>query len=100
MTLADEIELLPAEYPGVQSPFFQIVNLFSSACCRFILLSHPPEGNTREASRLRGHSLQSSAKTIVAVGRSPETGQPEYAILVIPGDRRVDFQKVYAMLSI
>jgi Ala-tRNA(Pro) deacylase len=74
-----------------QSQFAQLVSLFGTSRCRFSIIEHDPIGETVAATRARGHSLASSAKTIVATFRMTNRGADALALLVVPGDTKVDF---------
>lgn len=53
---------------------------------------HEPEGDTEAASALRGHPLAWAAKSLVVGVRVD--GAEQYVLAVIPGDARLDFDKV------
>ncbi|MBT2377964.1 prolyl-tRNA synthetase [Streptomyces sp. CB00316] len=57
------------------------------------LIPHAPEGRTREASVLRGHDLAQGAKCLVVAAR-PTKRTCRYVLAVVPGDRRVDLDRI------
>jgi Ala-tRNA(Pro) deacylase len=77
------------------------VRLFStlnSGAARYRVIDHPPEGETAAASRLRGHPLASAAKCLVVrVKITKKTGR--YVLAVVPGDRRVDLDRIRDMFD-
>lgn len=60
------------------------------------VIEHEPEGATEAVSRLRGHALDRAAKCIVVMVK---TGKKEkrFALVVVPGDKRVDLAGVKAL---
>jgi Ala-tRNA(Pro) deacylase len=60
------------------------------------VVEHEPEGATGAVSRLRGHALEQAAKCIVVMVK---TGKKEkrFALVVVPGDKRVDLAAVKAL---
>jgi Ala-tRNA(Pro) deacylase len=57
------------------------------------LIEHEPEGRTEVVSAMRGHDLAQSAKCLVVAVR-PTKRTCRYVLAVIPGDRRLDLQRV------
>ncbi|MER6019345.1 YbaK/EbsC family protein [Streptomyces anulatus] len=57
------------------------------------MIPHAPEGRTREASALRGHDLAQGAKCLVVAAR-PTKRTCRYILAVVPGDRRVDLDRI------
>lgn len=54
---------------------------------------HPPEGQTDKISAIRGNPLSQAAKAL-AVQVVARDHAPAYWLIVIAGDRRLNFQKV------
>ncbi len=82
-----------------QTQFARLVSHFSLRGCKFSLIAHPPLGETVAASRARGHSLACSAKTIIVCLRQTSRADASFALLVVPGDCRVDFGKAKTVLG-
>jgi Ala-tRNA(Pro) deacylase len=60
---------------------------------RFRVIDHRPEGNTAAASDLRGHPLAEAAKSIVVrIGKNKRRSR--YALVVVPGNRRIDLTRI------
>ncbi len=57
------------------------------------LIEHAPEGRTEVVSAMRGHALAQSAKCLVVAVR-PTKRTCRYVLAVVPGDRRLDLQRV------
>lgn len=76
----------------------RLIDLLESRQIRYRLIYHKAEGNTREASRLRGHSLRAAAKCLVLrVGLTKKSRR--YVLSVVPGDKEVDFGQVCSLFS-
>lgn len=81
----------PPAVAGELSP--RLLRLLEAHGARFRLLRHAPEGCTVLASALRGHDLAQSAKSIVSVAKLSGS-RSAYIVVVVPGDRGVDFQRL------
>jgi Ala-tRNA(Pro) deacylase len=76
----------------------KLIDLLESSKIRYRLIHHKAEGNTRAASKLRGHSLREAAKCLVLrVGLTRRSRR--YVLSVVPGDREVDFSQVRSLFS-
>jgi Ala-tRNA(Pro) deacylase len=76
-----------------QDVYRKLITLLDERGARYRVISHEPEGVTETVSRLRGHDPRQAAKCIilmVKVGKKVT----RYVAAVIPGDRRVDFERV------
>ncbi|AUG78214.1 Prolyl-tRNA synthetase [Kitasatospora sp. MMS16-BH015] len=81
------------ESTSVESGHRALFDLLTGAAADHRLIDHPPEGRTDLASALRGHHVRQAAKCIVV--RVKLDGKTvRYALTVVAGDRRVDFDAV------
>ncbi|MGN9806821.1 YbaK/EbsC family protein [Micromonospora sp. L32] len=71
----------------------RLLALLDCGGARYRLITHPPEGRTDLASRLRGHPVEQAAKCIVVRTRMTKKVS-RYVLAVVPGDRRVDLERV------
>ncbi|MFF3842356.1 YbaK/EbsC family protein [Streptomyces sp. NPDC001930] len=60
------------------------------------VIEHAPEGNTEAVSALRGHTLAEAAKCIIAMVKIGKK-EKRFALVVVPGDRRIDLNAVKAL---
>ncbi|MFG3497206.1 YbaK/EbsC family protein [Streptomyces sp. NPDC047928] len=86
-----------AETPRAETPqddtTARLLGLLRTGGARYDLLAHAPEGRTARASELRGHALSAAAKCMIVtvVGGIPAE---RHVLVVVPGDRRVDLERV------
>jgi len=83
---------------GSEDTYHKLIALLEERRATYRVIEHEPEGVTEEVSRLRGHDPSQAAKCIVVmvkVGRKVT----RYAAAVIPGDKRVDFDKMKALFN-
>ncbi|MEU4076511.1 hypothetical protein DEJ45_21475 [Streptomyces venezuelae] len=60
------------------------------------VIEHAPEGGTEAVSALRGHTLAEAAKCIIAMVKIGKK-EKRFALVVVPGDRRIDLNAVKAL---
>lgn len=60
---------------------------------RYRTVDHAPEGRTDVISGIRKNRLSQAAKALVVQATGNDT-TPTYWLVVVPGDRRIDFGKV------
>jgi Ala-tRNA(Pro) deacylase len=60
------------------------------------VIEHAPEGGTEEVSRLRGHEPAQAAKCIIVMVKIGKK-EKRFALVVVPGDRRIDLTAVKAL---
>ncbi|GAB2744078.1 hypothetical protein GCM10010442_75100 [Kitasatospora kifunensis] len=71
----------------------RLTALLDGGRARYRSIEHPPEGRTDLASALRGHSVRQAAKCIVVrVSVTKKTSR--YVLAVVPGDRKVDLERI------
>ena len=78
--------------------YAMLMGVLAAGGARYRILDHPPEGRTREASALRGHPDSKAAKCIVARVKLSRRDAC-YALVVVPGDRQVDFGKLSELMG-
>lgn len=76
--------------------FDQLVSLLETNAARFRVLEHPAEGRSDLVAQIRGTEPGQGAKAMLC--RSKE-GEPAYALVVLPGDRKLDFKRVAQALG-
>ncbi|WP_217230581.1 YbaK/EbsC family protein [Streptomyces anulatus] len=76
----------------------RLIELLERSHARFRIIDHPPEGRTEPASVLRRHALSQAAKCLVvrvALGRRAR----RYVLAVVPGDRRLDLDRLSSIYT-
>lgn len=77
----------------------KIQKLLQESHCWFETFTHKPVRTSEEAANVRaGYSLQQGAKALI-VKTKQANGQEQFAMLVLPGDLRLDNKKVKSVLS-
>jgi Ala-tRNA(Pro) deacylase len=71
------------------STYARLQNMLEDQGIKYRVIDHPAEGRTSLASAMRGHPLSQAAKCMVV-----EVRVERYALCVIPGDAKVDFDAV------
>ncbi|WP_274918608.1 YbaK/EbsC family protein [Streptomyces sp. WZ-12] len=71
----------------------RLLALLQDGGARHRLIEHAPEGRTDIVSELRGHPLDQAAKCIVMRVKVTKKSS-RFALAVVPGDRRVDLDRV------
>lgn len=78
--------------------YHKLIALLDERGAEYRVIEHEPEGVTETVSRLRGHDPGQAAKCIVVMVKVGKK-VTRYAAAVIPGDRRVDFEKMKALFN-
>jgi Ala-tRNA(Pro) deacylase len=83
---------------GSEDVYGKLISLLDEHSASYRVIEHEPEGVTEAVSRLRGHDPRQAAKCIVVMVK---IGKKEkvYAAAVLPGDRRVDFNRMKALCN-
>ncbi|SCL25365.1 Ala-tRNA(Pro) deacylase [Micromonospora nigra] len=76
--------------------FHRLTTLLKERGVEYQVIAHEPEGVTETVSRLRGHDPRQAAKCIIVLVKVGKKTK-RYVAAVIPGDRRVCFDKVKAL---
>lgn len=76
--------------------FDSLVALLDANAARFRILEHPAEGRSDLVAQIRGTAPGQGAKAMLC--RSKD-GDPAYALVVLPGDRKLDFKRVAQVLG-
>ena len=74
------------------SVYERLVGLLMSNQADFRIIEHAPEGRTAVVSPMRGHATREAAKCIVLMVKANK--KAEFLIVVVPGDARVDLDRV------
>jgi Ala-tRNA(Pro) deacylase len=77
-----------------QVVFEKIVNLLDNDKVDYQLFEHKPVYTSEEAARIRGTSLGQGAKALVVFA------DKKPMMIVVPGDRRIDFKKFKAAYQV
>lgn len=83
---------------SAEDTYRKLIALLDERGASYRVIEHEPEGVTEAVSRLRGHDPGQAAKCIVVMVKVGKK-QTRYAAAVIPGDKRVDFDKVKALFN-
>ncbi|MGW0828311.1 YbaK/EbsC family protein [Streptomyces sp. NPDC002845] len=78
--------------------YYKLVTLLDERGAAYRVIEHEPEGVTEAVSRLRGHDSRQAAKCIVVMVKVGKK-VTRYAAAVLPGDRRVDFDRIKALYN-
>jgi Ala-tRNA(Pro) deacylase len=76
----------------------KLIALLDERGATYRVIEHEPEGVTEAVSRLRGHDPRQAAKCIVVMVKVGKK-VTRYAAAVIPGDKRVNFNKMKALFN-
>ncbi|MGI8666146.1 MAG: YbaK/EbsC family protein [Jatrophihabitans sp.] len=76
----------------------KLIDLLDERGASYRVIEHEPEGVTEAVSRLRGHDPGQAAKCMVVMVKLGKK-ETRYAAAVIPGDKRVDFDKIKALFN-
>jgi Ala-tRNA(Pro) deacylase len=76
----------------------KLIALLEERGAAYRVIDHEPEGVTAAVSRLRGHDPGQAAKCIVVMIKVTKK-ETRYAAAVIPGDKRVDFDKMKGLFG-
>ncbi|MFG1805626.1 YbaK/EbsC family protein [Streptomyces sp. NPDC049040] len=76
----------------------KLLSLLDEHGAAYRVIEHAPEGATEAVSRLRGHEPAQAAKCIVVMVKVGKK-EKHFALVVVPGDRRVDLQAVKALYA-
>ena len=82
----------------VADTYSKLIALLDERGANYRVIEHEPEGVTEVVSRLRGHEPRQAAKCIVVMVKVGKK-VTRYAAAVLPGDKRVDFDKVKALYN-
>ncbi|RSS51416.1 YbaK/EbsC family protein [Streptomyces sp. WAC01280] len=79
-----------------QETYEKLVALLDERGAAYRVIEHAPEGATEAVSALRGHELAQAAKCIIAMVKIGKK-EKRFALVVVPGDRRIDLGAVKAL---
>ncbi|MCX4981417.1 YbaK/prolyl-tRNA synthetase associated domain-containing protein [Streptomyces sp. NBC_00250] len=74
----------------------KLLALLDERGAAYRVIEHAPEGATEAVSALRGHTLAEAAKCIIAMVKIGKK-EKRFALVVVPGDRRIDLNAVKAL---
>ncbi|WP_229860783.1 YbaK/EbsC family protein [Streptomyces litmocidini] len=74
----------------------KLLALLDERGASYRVIEHAPEGATEAVSALRGHDLAQAAKCIIAMVKIGKK-EKRFALVVVPGDRRIDLAAVKAL---
>jgi Ala-tRNA(Pro) deacylase len=77
--------------------FENLVSLLEAEGARFRVIEHPPEGKSDLVAQIRGTTPGQGAKAMLCRNKD---GGGELALVVLPGDRKLDFKKVAEALGV
>ncbi|HEX4788705.1 MAG TPA: YbaK/EbsC family protein [Actinospica sp.] len=87
---AETVETVAADQSTAAEDLFR---LLESGGAEYRLMNHAPEGRTDVVSEMRGHRIEQAAKCIV-VRTKVTKKQSAYVLAVVPGDRKVDLDRI------
>jgi len=76
----------------------RLTDLLDAHGATYRVIEHEAEGVTEAVSRLRGHDPNQAAKCIVVMVKVAKR-ETRYLAAVLPGDMRIDFGKIKALLN-
>lgn len=74
-----------------------LIHLLESNGARFRVIEHPPEGRSDLVAQIRGTQPGQGAKAMLCKSKG---GDGPLTLVVLPGDRKLDFKKVTDALGI
>jgi Ala-tRNA(Pro) deacylase len=74
----------------------KLLTLLDEHTAAYRVIEHAPEGGTEAVSLLRGHELAQAAKCIIVMVKIGKK-EKRYALVVVPGDKRIDIAAVKAL---
>jgi Ala-tRNA(Pro) deacylase len=85
---------------SADATYSRLIELLELGGARYRLIEHPAEGRTEVVSRLRDNPLAQAAKCIVVrVGLAKKKSRRRYLLAVVPGDKRVDLEKLRSLFG-
>ncbi|GFE12744.1 hypothetical protein Sgleb_07910 [Streptomyces glebosus] len=78
--------------------YSKLTALLDERGASYRVIEHEPEGVTEVVSQLRGHDPRQAAKCIIVMVKVGKK-VTRYAAAVLPGDKRVDFDKMKALFG-
>lgn len=81
-----------------EDAYHRLIDLLDEHGADYRVIEHEPEGGTKAVSRLRGHDPNQAAKCIVLMVKLGKK-ETRYLAAVLPGDMRIDFGKVKALVN-
>ncbi|WP_051716139.1 YbaK/EbsC family protein [Streptomyces bikiniensis] len=81
---------------GAHDTYGKLLALLEERGAAHRVIEHAPEGATEAVSALRGHALDRAAKCIIAMVKIGKK-EKRFALVVVPGDRRIDLAAVKAL---
>jgi threonyl-tRNA synthetase len=80
------------------TPYDQLIAHLDAGGASYRLIDHAPEGRTDAVSALRGNDLAAAAKCIVVMIKLSKK-EKRYVVAVVPGDARLDLNKLKALFK-
>ncbi|KQX57900.1 MULTISPECIES: YbaK/EbsC family protein [unclassified Streptomyces] len=81
---------------ATHAAYEKLLALLDERGAAYRVIEHAPEGGTEAVSALRGHTLAEAAKCIIAMVKIGKK-EKRFALVVVPGDRRIDLNAVKAL---
>ncbi|AYZ62142.1 YbaK/prolyl-tRNA synthetase associated domain-containing protein [Burkholderia multivorans] len=90
----------PDHQANIMNVFWNIIELLDRSAIGFEFIPHIPEGRTDVASIVRRHELSEAAKSmLIEVRYSKKNEDKRYVLVVVPGNKRVDFKAVAMLMD-
>lgn len=81
-----------------QDTYAKLIALLDERGASYRVIEHDPEGVTEAVSRLRGHDPRQAAKCIIVMVKVSKK-ERRYAAVVLPGTKRVDFERIKTLYN-
>ena len=81
-----------------ENTYKQLIELLNRNNADYRLIDHPPEGRTEIVSPMRGNKLSEAAKCIIVMVKLTKKDK-KYILAVVPGDAKVDLEKIKNLFS-
>jgi len=75
-----------------------LTNFFENKMIDYLVINHESGGKCEEVAKIRGTEVGQGAKALVC--KIKEVMSPQYLLVVIPGDRQLDFKKLASELGV
>ncbi|MGW8361280.1 YbaK/EbsC family protein [Streptomyces wedmorensis] len=82
--------------PDTHATYEKLLALLDEHGAAYRVIEHAPEGATEAVSALRGHAPAEAAKCIIAMVKIGKK-EKRFALVVVPGDKRIDLAAVKAL---
>ena len=81
-----------------EETYTKLIRFLDENVAQYRLIDHDPEGRTEIVSHIRGNNVSQAAKCIVVMVKITKK-EKKYVLAVVPGDAKVDLNKIKSMYN-